>query len=195
MANQATYDDANLILRLYELRREEKLRRAREWFSANFHASTLEDVNRLAPQGSQENAYMRMVISYWDMAASFVASGVLNQELFFKTSGECLFVWERVRELAPAMRAFQEPQCVGQPGNRGQRLYQAHGSRRAGSLSGVSSHGARHRRGALIRLPKPRLSTPIHPAARQAASRRCTPMNAGIRLFSDPRSSAFIGGR
>jgi hypothetical protein len=106
MLNQATYDDANLILRLYELRREEKLRRAREWFSANFHAATLEDVNRIAPQGSEENAYMRMVVSYWDMAASFVVSGILNQELFFKTSGECGYVWERVRHLLPALRAM-----------------------------------------------------------------------------------------
>ena len=108
MPTQATYDDANLILRLYELRREEKLRRAREWFAANFHAATLEDANRIAPQGSEENAYMRMVISYWDMAASFVASGILNQELFFRTNGECLFVWERVRHLAPAMRAMSK---------------------------------------------------------------------------------------
>jgi len=108
MSSQATYDDANLILRLYELRREEKLRRAREWFGANFHAATLEDVNRLAPMGSEENAYMRMVISYWDMAASFVTSGVLSQDLFFRTNGECLFVWERVRGLAPAMRAMMK---------------------------------------------------------------------------------------
>jgi hypothetical protein len=114
MPSQATYDDANLILRLYELRREEKLRRAREWFGANFHAATLEDVNRIAPQGSEESAYMRMVISYWDMAASFVVSGILNQELFLKTNGECLFVWERVRLLAPAIRAmYKNPNAWG----------------------------------------------------------------------------------
>jgi hypothetical protein len=106
MPTQATYDDANMVLRLYELRREEKLRRARAWFAASFHATTLEEVNKLAPMGSEENAYMRMVVSYWEMAASFVTSGVLNEELFFKTNGECLFVWERVRGLLPAMRAM-----------------------------------------------------------------------------------------
>jgi hypothetical protein len=105
MPIQATYDDANLVLRLYELRREEKLRKAREWFSANFAPTSLEDVQRIAPPGSQENAYMRMVLSYWDMAASFVTSGVLNQELFFQSAGELLFAWERVRTLAPALRA------------------------------------------------------------------------------------------
>lgn len=106
MPIQATYDDANLILRLYELRRDEKLRKAREWFAANCAASSLEELQRLAPPGSQENAYMRMVTSYWEMAASFVTSGVLNQELFFQSNGELLFVWERMRELVPQFRAF-----------------------------------------------------------------------------------------
>jgi hypothetical protein len=56
--------------------------------------------------GSQENAYVRMVLSYWEMAASFVTSGVLNQELFFQSNGELLLVCEKVRALAPAFRAF-----------------------------------------------------------------------------------------
>src|ERR1039458_3640280 len=92
MPTQATYDDANLILRIYELRREEKLRKAREWFSANFHAASLEDMQRIVPPGSQENAYFRMVVSYWEMVAALVTSGVLNQDLFFQTNGELLFV-------------------------------------------------------------------------------------------------------
>ena len=61
---------------------------------------------RMAPQGSQENAYMRMVASYWEMAASFVTSGVLNQELFFESSGEMLFVYERLRPVIPGFRDF-----------------------------------------------------------------------------------------
>jgi hypothetical protein len=108
MPIQSTYDDANLILRLYELRREEKLRQARAWFTANFAPSSLEELQRLAPPGSQENAYMRMVTSYWEMVASFVTSGVLNQELLFQSGGELLFVWERVREVVPQMRAFNK---------------------------------------------------------------------------------------
>jgi hypothetical protein len=54
--------------------------------------------------GSEENAYFRMVVSYWDMAASFVTAGVLNKDLFFQSSGELLFVWERVRHIVPAFR-------------------------------------------------------------------------------------------
>ena len=110
MSIQATYDDANLILRLYELRREEKLRRARDWFGRNFHASSLEEVQQLCPWGSEENAYFRMITSYWEMTASFVTAGVLNQDLFMESGGELLFVWERIRELAPQMRAaYQNP--------------------------------------------------------------------------------------
>jgi len=105
---KATYDDANLILRLYELRREEKLRQAREWFAANMNAKTTEEMMKLAPPGSKENAYVRMVTSYWEMAASLVTSGVLNQDLFFESNGECLFVWERIRELVPALREFMK---------------------------------------------------------------------------------------
>lgn len=108
MPTPATYDDANLILRLYESRREEKLRQARAWFAANFRPASLEDVQRIAPPGTEENAYMRMVMSYWEMAAALVTAGVLNQDLFFQTNGELLFVWERVRTLVPAMRQMSK---------------------------------------------------------------------------------------
>ena len=107
---QATYDDVNLILRLYEMRREEKLRAARSWFVANFKVKTMADFTQLCPQGSQENANARMVISYWDMAASFVAAGVLNQELFFESGGEMLVVWIRVKPMLNEVRAaFNNP--------------------------------------------------------------------------------------
>lgn len=110
MPTQATYDDANLILRLYELRREDKLRQAREWFTGNFNPSSFAELQRTAPPGSKENAYMRMVATYWETAASFVTAGVLNQDLFFQSSGEMLVVWERLRPLLPELRAaFKNP--------------------------------------------------------------------------------------
>lgn len=106
MSNPATYEDANLILRLYELRREEKLREARDWFSMNFRAKSMEEAFQAIPMGSKENAYFRMVVSYWEMAAGFVTSGVLNQELFMQSNGELLGVWERVRHIVPGFRAM-----------------------------------------------------------------------------------------
>ena len=104
----ATYEDANLLLRLFELRREEKLRKARAWFTKNFHAHTLEEFQKLCPMGSEENAYYRMVSGYWDMAASFVTSGVLHQGLFSQNSRELLFVWERIRDIVPAWREMMK---------------------------------------------------------------------------------------
>jgi len=102
---QATYDDANLLLRLYELRREAKMREARAWFVSSFKPKTLAELQALCPPGSDNNAQMRMVTSYWDMAASFVTAGVLNPELFFVNNRELLVVWLRVRNVVAELRA------------------------------------------------------------------------------------------
>jgi L-rhamnose mutarotase len=104
----ATYDDANLLLRLYELRREDKMRQARDWFFKNFHANNLEELSKICPLGSPEHAFFRMMSSYWEMAASFVTSGVLQRELFMQNSRELLFVWIRMSDVVPAMREAQK---------------------------------------------------------------------------------------
>ena len=110
MERHSTYDDVNLILRLYDLRREAKLRHAREWFGKSFKAATMEQFLELCPVGSDNNAYFRMVVSYWEMVASFVTGGVLNPELFFQSGGELLFSFEKIRDLLPSVRqAFQNP--------------------------------------------------------------------------------------
>ena len=93
MESPATYEDVNLVLRLYELRREDRLRKARAWFGQSFKVRTLDEFNQLCPVGSDENAYFRMVVTYWEMTASFITSGVLNQNLFFQSGRELLFVW------------------------------------------------------------------------------------------------------
>ena len=105
MKNQPTYDDANLILRLYELRREEKMREARKWMGAVPQFASREEWLQLCPPGSEENAYYRMVTTYWEMAATFVTTGILNRELFYRANNvELLFIWEKVRRVAPEMR-------------------------------------------------------------------------------------------
>ena len=104
MQTPATYDDANLILKLYDMRREDKLRQAREWFTRSFHCATFEEFNKVCPPGSQENAYARQVITYWEMVASFISTGVLNEHLFFQSGMELLLVWERLRDFLPEMR-------------------------------------------------------------------------------------------
>jgi hypothetical protein len=101
---QATYEDANLILKLYELRREEELRKARSWFMANFNPANAEEMMQKYGFGTPENTNVRMVMSYWDMACSFVTAGVLNQELFFQSNGEMLIVWEKARRVIDGFR-------------------------------------------------------------------------------------------
>ena len=110
-----THDQADLLLKLYELRRESRLREARAWFAANFDAKTPEEVNKKYPMGSEANANLRMVTSYWEMAAGLVNRGLIDDELFFENSGEAWFVWERLRALVPAMRAASKnPHAWGQ---------------------------------------------------------------------------------
>jgi hypothetical protein len=107
----ATYDDVNLILKLYDMRREERLREARQWFMLNFKSvKTLEDFQKMCPAGTDANASYRMVTTYWEMVASFITSGVLHRELFYQSGRELVFVWERVRDVLPHVReAYQNP--------------------------------------------------------------------------------------
>ena len=105
---QATYQDAELVLKLYEMRREDRMRTARAWFAANFRAQSLSEVMEKLPPGSEMNASFRMVTSYWDMAASFVIRGVLHEELFFENSGEMLMVWERIKPIIAESRTTRK---------------------------------------------------------------------------------------
>ena len=104
MLPHATYNDAELVLKLYDMRREQKLRAARGWFLGNFSANTLAEALEKYPMGSDQNAYYRMVGTYWDMAASFVVRGVLHDELFFENSGEMLIVWEKMKNFIADLR-------------------------------------------------------------------------------------------
>ena len=99
-----TIDDANLILRLYELRREEKLRAAREWFRTRFYPMSLDDLRAVIQTPGEENTNYRMVTTYWDMACSFVATGVLHPDLFFQSATEAFMVWSRLETYAPRVR-------------------------------------------------------------------------------------------
>jgi len=101
---QATHDHASLMLRLYELRREPRMREARDWFVLDCTASSVEELMAKFPPGSKENASFRMVTSYWDMAASMVNRGLIEEELFFENTGEIWVVYDRLRPWLPAWR-------------------------------------------------------------------------------------------
>lgn len=108
MRTHVDHHDAELLLRLYDLRREDKLRRAREWFGREFRAQNAEEIDRLCPPGSEENAYVRMVLSYWDMAASIVNHGLIEEQFFFENSGELWYAFERGKVVVALMREWQK---------------------------------------------------------------------------------------
>lgn len=100
----ASYHDADLILRLYDLRREAAMRAARNWF-ANFWPDSADDVMKIMTAfGSQENAYFRQVLTYWEHAAALVAHGALDRDLFFSTQGEMWFVYGKLEPYLEEIR-------------------------------------------------------------------------------------------
>jgi len=98
-----TFQDAEIILKLYDLRREEKMRKARHWFQTKFKATNVDEFQKQTATG-EANAYFRNVINYWEMASMFVSRGILNEEMFFETCGEMLSVWEKVRPFLEDVR-------------------------------------------------------------------------------------------
>ena len=93
----ATHNDADIILKLYDLRREEVLRMARRWVVFEFNPKTPEEfLAVLQNTGSQENAYFRQVISYWEMAASLVIHGAVKSDLYLDSNGEGIFIFAKL---------------------------------------------------------------------------------------------------
>ena len=107
MAKKATADDAGLILKLYDLRREPEMRKARNWFVTEFWPENVDDFLKVANAfPSQENSWIRQVGSYWDMAAAFVLQGALSEELFVQPgcSGEMFFVFAKIHPFLKELR-------------------------------------------------------------------------------------------
>jgi hypothetical protein len=121
--SEVTHEQVNLLLRLYEDRREPRLREARDWFANNFNAKTLEDTMRICPPGSRENANMRMVLGYWEMVASIVNRGLIDEDFFFENTGEQWGVFEQVKPVLAAWRAmFSSPKFLSNLEESSKRL-------------------------------------------------------------------------
>lgn len=108
---KATSADADIVLKLYDFRREPLMREARNWFMTKFWPKTAQDVVNVATaSGTQENAYFRQVASYWEMAASLVLQGALNPELFMDWSGEMMFFFAKFQPILNDVRqAMKNP--------------------------------------------------------------------------------------
>ena len=109
----ATYDDVNLTIKLYDLRRETRMREARSWFGTHCRFRSADEFEKACPMGSKENTSFWQVVSYWDMVASFLTSGVLHKDLFFQSGGEMLFVWLRVEPMLAGFRkSWKDPKML-----------------------------------------------------------------------------------
>lgn len=97
METKPTQEQAQLHLQVYEMRREAKLREARDWFFKNYLVNSFEDGMRIAAPGTESGAFAIMVFSYWEQACALLNYGLLHEDLFFETSGEFFGVWERVK--------------------------------------------------------------------------------------------------
>jgi hypothetical protein len=105
MANK--YESAQLLLKLYEIRREETMRHARDWFIGFFPESSQDIIDTLR---GKDSGYYRMVVSYWDMAASFVNHDVIDEEMFSDTILEHIAVFSKVQPFIAELRSL-----VGEP--------------------------------------------------------------------------------
>jgi hypothetical protein len=110
--DKPNHHDVDVILKLYDLRREDRMRKARGWLFG-YKASTPAEHQAACPPGSDMEASYRMVTSYWDMAASFVTSGAINKDLFLQSAGELLFVWEKTKmQIAETRKVMGNPKYL-----------------------------------------------------------------------------------
>jgi len=111
-----THSDAELILKLYDLRREAEMRKARNWWLGFWPESSEEILKIAMALGTQENAWMRQVGGYWEMASSFVLHGTLSRELFLEGSfsGEMFLLFGKIEPYLKEVREkTQNPQIFG----------------------------------------------------------------------------------
>jgi hypothetical protein len=108
MSKEKKTKSADLILKLYDLRREETMRKARNWFFT-FNPTTADDYFKTM-MDPEVGGYLRMVTSYWDMAAAMVNHGAIDADLFNETAGEHIMVFAKIEPLLSELREkFENP--------------------------------------------------------------------------------------
>ena len=101
------HEDANLILKLYELRREEVMRKARDWYAMQFNPESLQEIQDVMM--SDKSPYYRMVTTYWDMAASFVNHGAIDEQMFNEANMEHVMVYAKIEPFIAEIRSMFMP--------------------------------------------------------------------------------------
>ena len=122
MSTQPTHEQAQLHLQVYEMRREAKLRQARDWYFKNYFVESFDDSMRIATPGTENGALVMMVLSYWEQACALLNYGLLHEDLFFETSGEFFGVWELVKPtIAQGREKFANKQFLAHMEKAAQR--------------------------------------------------------------------------
>ena len=104
-------NDVMAILKLYELRRDEKMRESRQWYFSRFAPQSAMDIIALFRGGERASANFRMITSYWDMASSFVLNGAIDEKMFFDSGTEHIFVYTKIALfLAELREMLNEPE-------------------------------------------------------------------------------------
>jgi hypothetical protein len=102
--DKPTHEQAKLQLELYDMRREARLRQARDWFFKNYFVESFEEAMKIGAPGTETGTNAMMVVSYWEQACALLNYGLLHEDLFFETNGEFLGVWQRVKPMVPGFR-------------------------------------------------------------------------------------------
>lgn len=125
-----THEQAQLHLQVYDLRREARMRQARDWFFKNYIVDTFDDAMRIAAPGTEGGAFAGMVMGYWEQACALLNYGLLHEDLFFETNGEFFGVWELLKSVVPEARErFADKQMLAHLEKVAQR-YEAWSERR-----------------------------------------------------------------
>jgi hypothetical protein len=123
MESRATYEQAQLQLQLYDLRREARLRQARDWFFKNYVVQNLDEAMRIAAPGTEGGTFAGMVMGYWEQACALLNHGLLHEELFFETAGEFFGVWEMLKPaVLEARQRFADPTMLANLEKAAQRF-------------------------------------------------------------------------
>lgn len=103
-------EDTMAILKLYELRRDEQMRAARQWYFSEFAPTSAMDIIALYRGGERASANFRMVTSFWDTAASLVLNGGIDRKMFLDANTEHVFIYAKIGDYLPEVRElFREP--------------------------------------------------------------------------------------
>ncbi len=138
METTPTQAQAQLQLQVYDLRREPRLREARDWFAKNYIVNSFDEAMRVATPGTERGAFVGMVIGYWEQTCALLNYGLLHEDLFFETTGEFFGIWELLKPVVPQFREkFADKQSLAHLERAAQRYEAWCEKRKPGHIAAI----------------------------------------------------------